>query len=579
MRPGRKTTLRTKTMRSLIVLAAMAAQFHESNGALAAGQAASDPVYWGRHDLAIPYRWTGNAGGSQVVLYYSADQGRTWPKAASALPHVRSFRFQAPGDGEYWFTTRSYDSLGRATPATPLAPEMRVIVDTVIPRIDSLRATLAIGVLTVDLTASDTAGLSNEATHLYAQVEGQAGWLPVPVVSASPSADKRLLQLTARWRSPATARRVSVRATIEDLAGNRAEATTISETPQNASIASRQIGNAPRSAVPSRSVAWGTSTGSNAPVDPFAAAERSSPLAPQFRTSQPLADPPFADPDRSLAASRRPASARRHAEPPSTPWPADRQTTRPLFAATKPASDAPFSSASFRALPSDPFGSNDARDSMRPSPTSPPGRLVNSTEFEFDYELDQTGRWGVAKVELWGTENNGRSWRRFAIDSDRQSPIHVSAPGEGEYGFRLVVESIGGLEATTPRPGDTPEATVGVDLTLPRVALTGARQGVGYFADQLIIEWSADDAHFGEKPIDLYYSNRATGPWIPVATNLANSGRHSWRLQRHLPRQMHLRIEARDEAGNVGSATTPEALAIDVATASGSLRGVRPSGG
>lgn len=205
-------------------------------------------------------------------------------------------------------------------------------------------------------------------------------------------------------------------------------------------------------------------------------------------------------------------------------------------------------------------------------------RLVNSTEFEFDYQLDETGRWGVAKVELWGTENGGRSWQRMAIDSDRQSPIHVSVPHEGEYGFRIVVESVGGLEPLTPRPGDAPEALVLVDLQRPRVMLQRVAQGEGYFADQLSIDWNVADEHLAANPIDLFYSNRATGPWMPIATNLPNNGRHSWRLQRHLPRSLFVRLEARDAAGNLGSAVTEQPINIDTPRASGSLQGVRAAG-
>lgn len=305
---------------------------------------------------------------------------------------------------------------------------------------------------------------------------------------------------------------------------------------------------------------WGrlASTGGGGAVDPFALAER---------TAAPALTQP--------APPRREAPA---AAPQSTPWPAENPRSAPLLPDSRRGADSPFQSSSPFSSASFIRSSDDSFDRPTSPRTNVPSRLVNNTEFEFDYELEKTGRWGVAKVELWGTDNGGRSWRRFAIDSDRQSPIHVTTPGEGEYGFRLLVESVGGLQAPTPRPGDEPEAIVGVDLKKPSVALRGARQGDGYFADQLIIEWRVDDAHLAERPIDLFYSNRETGPWIPIATNLPNSGRHSWRLQRHLPRRMHLRLEARDDAGNVAATTTPEPLEIDVPVASGSLQGVRPAG-
>lgn len=550
--------------------------------ACAAGAGAQMPaaIPWSSRDLEVPYRWTGSiAGATSVVLYYSADQGRSWKTAGQAAPHVRSFRFNAPNDGEYWFAIRTYDAANRPAPGGPLAAEMRVQIDTGGPKVDLLSADLVGNELRVDLRANDLAGVNAEAVRLYAQADGQPGWLPVPVVSSDPSPDGRSLHLTARWIAPPGASTIDVRATVEDLAGNRTERTASASRAATTPINLFAAKPTPRSpfqaaAQPAAQPSWGrlastggASTRNNGAIDPFALAERNP--AP-FPTTQapPQAAPLTASPYRG--APKRVVPRRETATAPlSTPWPAESRRSAPLVADSRPTQNTPFSSAS--------FGSNLGGTFDRPSAFADdiPRRLVNNTEFEFDYELEETGRWGVAKVELWGTDNGGQSWRRFAVDSDRQSPIHVTAPGEGEFGFRLVVESVGGLQAPTPRPGDAPEAVIGVDLQKPTVALRGARQGDGYFADQLIIEWRASDEHLADRPIDLFYSNRETGPWIPVATNLPNSGRHTWRLQRHLPRRMHLRLEARDQAGNTAATTTPEALEIEVPVASGSLQGVR----
>lgn len=543
--------------------------------AAAEQQVTSDLVYWARHELSIPYAWSGTGtNATEVVLYYSTDRGRSWKKAASAQPHVRAFRFHAPGDGEYWFAIRTYDALGRATPAEPLGkPEMRVLVDTASPRVERLEATLSGDLLAVDLAARDNVGIVAEAIRVYAQAAGQPGWTPVPLSTTQPteqlSGDGQSIRLTGQWRA-AGATQVSVRATIADQAGNRIEESATAQA--SAAPAANMALNGTASGNPSRP-SWEQqpkSSSSYGTVDPFAVAEAATP-APSASMAEPRS-----------SGSRRSVPSRQ--APSSTPWPSDTIRSLPLIAKNEPTGDrSPFSSASFRGAERDPFdkevgSSASTRGTSRPPtrlPSHLPSRLVNSTEFEFDYQLEDAGRWGVAKVELWGTDNNGRSWRRFAIDSDQQSPIHVSVPGEGEYGFRLVIESIGGLDAVTPRPGDMPEAIVGVDLQSPRVTLSDSRQGDGYFADQLVINWRVDDAHLSERPIDLYYSNRSSGPWIPIATSLANTGRHSWRLQRHLPRRVYLKIEAHDEAGNSAQAISPEPLVIDVPTASGSLQGVR----
>lgn len=552
--PGRPSIV-THAARRLVALVLLCAPALAQTPPMAA-----EPVFWSRHELLIPYRWGGAAKpGAEVVLYYSSDQGRSWRVAGSAAPHVQSFRFQAPGDGEHWFAIRTYDNAGVATPPGPLGPEMRVVVDTAAPTIERLDAQVTGGVLAIELAATDPGGFSTtKPAYLYAQPSGQPGWTPIPITSTQPSADGRSLRLVGQWRPPASASRVEVRATVEDRAGNRTERSAAAEAGQAIAALTPQA--------PSLGAGWpAAATASSSPsLDPFAAAERHY-TAPA-PASQP-AQPPFA-----VTAPQQPAS--------STPWPAESPKSRPLVAGAfdnpnRPSS--PFNAASFGRSPMDPF---DGRERERPSfDSATPSRMVNSSEFEFEYELDHTGRWGVAKVELWGTDNGGRSWRRFAVDADRESPIHVTTPGEGTYGFRLVVESIGGLEAPTPRPGDEPEAVVGVDLSKPQVLLGDVRQGVGYFADQLVIEWRAEDEHLADRPIDLFYSNRDTGPWIPIATNLPNNGRHSWRLQRHLPRRVFIRVEARDEAGNVAAVASPEALEIDVSVASGSLKGVRASGG
>jgi hypothetical protein len=206
--------------------------------------------------------------------------------------------------------------------------------------------------------------------------------------------------------------------------------------------------------------------------------------------------------------------------------------------------------------------------------TPPEGRIVNSSNFALDYDVSDVGQWGVAKVELWGTADGGQTWRSFAIDHDNLSPVNVTAPGEGLYGFRIAIEAVGGLAPQPPAPGERPELWIQIDTTQPQAQLLGARQGEGYFADHLEITWQASDANLADRPIGLYYSSRPNGPWSAAATSLENAGSYSWRLQRHVPSQIYLRIEARDCAGNVGVHQLEQPIALAVPQASGSLRDV-----
>ena len=112
----------------------------------------------------------------------------------------------------------------------------------------------------------------------------------------------------------------------------------------------------------------------------------------------------------------------------------------------------------------------------------PPGerlRMVNSTTFELDYDVELVGRSGIAKVELWMTRDGGRTWQSIGLDNDNRSPFRTTVDGEGVYGYRMTVQSGNGLGGRPPQSGDLPEVWIGVDLTRPSARLISAEAGSG----------------------------------------------------------------------------------------------------
>jgi hypothetical protein len=188
-----------------------------------------------------------------------------------------------------------------------------------------------------------------------------------------------------------------------------------------------------------------------------------------------------------------------------------------------------------------------------------------------EYNLEDTGRWGVSKVELWGTRDGGRSWRSFTRDDDHRSPLVVTVDEEGVYGFRIVVEGAGNVAAIPPSAGDAPELWVAVDLHRPVIELTAIERGEGNQSDHLILHWDATDDNLEPRPIALFYSSRSAGPWSAIATNLQNTGEYSWRVDRHVPARFYLRAEARDVAGNLAAFQTREPIEFSPHTPGGRI--------
>jgi len=210
-----------------------------------------------------------------------------------------------------------------------------------------------------------------------------------------------------------------------------------------------------------------------------------------------------------------------------------------------------------------------------------PGRkpqMVNSRRFELDYADESFGPSGVAKVELWATRDGGQTWGPFAVDDDGRSPMVVQVDQEGVYGFRIVPTSSTGVREHPPKAGDPPDVAVGVDLTQPTARILGVEPGTGPDSGRLVVRWQAADQMLADRPVSISVSENPSGPWTAIATGLENSGRYLWAVDGRAPGAIYVRLEVRDEAGNVAACETTESVAGDWARPSVRIRNVRPLG-
>lgn len=259
------------------------------------------------------------------------------------------------------------------------------------------------------------------------------------------------------------------------------------------------------------------------------------------------------------------------APPPAKPRPV--ASKKPPVAAERPSRQPPNGSVAIAINP--PIGEN-RETPEQPNDQRP--RMVNSRLFELEYDIDEVGPSGIGRVELWGTRDDGRTWRSFALDNDNRSPLLVSVAEEGIYGFRVTVSNGLGLGGKPPRPGDRPEVVIGVDLSKPTARLVSAKQGIDDETGNLIISWQADDRKLADRPVSIFYGEGRAGPWLPVAEGLKNTGRHAWPLDERTPARFYLRLMVRDEAGNVSVHETAEPVEIDRSRPTIRIRAVRPVG-
>src|SRR5262249_20097770 len=149
----------------------------------------------------------------------------------------------------------------------------------------------------------------------------------------------------------------------------------------------------------------------------------------------------------------------------------------------------------------------------------------------------------------------------------------VEVNHEAVYGFRIVVVGKNGLATSTPQPGDAADIWVGVDMTRPRAKLTGAIYGQGEAAGKRDISLPGEGVKLGSGRITLSISDRPDGRFAPIAQAIPNTGHFLWEYDPRSPRQIFLRLEARDDAGNIAIEQLTEPIKVEGLEPKAQIRG------
>ncbi len=495
----------------------------------------------------------------ELHLLVSEDLGYHWRPISKTYPDHPTFTFRSSHDGEFWFAVQTRRTDGKVSPApdATVEPNLRVVVDTFPPSLflepGERRGSLA----SVRWEAKDE-NLDLKTLVLEYQVEGVGVWRKVPI------ARPRLIG-GQRWDA-GTAEALKVRASVADKAGNVTEAAV--ELPDGTgtapdpgamdSPAENPVFVAPISDGPQPEITAGPGF---TPVNPDSSAgPGSSPRTGRSnRTIRPRPNEVA-----TRTQKRVPVDRNRDAETgTSVSSPVSEAPPTDLFAAA--GGVAPGGRTGTNPTESGP-GAEPAPASGQPANRAPGSTLlVPSPRFKLQYAVDDAGPGGPASVELWITQDGGRTWIRRGSDPDRTSPIDVDLGGEGTYGICLVARSASGLGDQPPAPGDPPQSWVEVDATGPQVQLYPPQVGTGVNAGKVAVAWRASDLHLSPRSVSLWWRpDQAGTSWQLISEGLENTGQFVWPVPATVVQKFHLKVEAADTVGHKGKAETTETGAIMV---------------
>lgn len=521
---------------------------------------------------------------SELLLFVSSDNGKTWQQADFATPRRESFEFVAERDGVYLFNVvTKYRNGTQDPPSLTAAPaKLQLLIDATRPVV-TIKSLERSGEDALILWEAQEQHPDVQSLRLQYQPKG-GQWIDIPIPPA--------LSGSHRFKVSDSGA-VLVRLSMKDAAGNvgsdEKHLAAAANEPFRASVE-------PNGSATTQAPAW-PPTQTHSTVSPPASQATlplHSPAAPSQTQALPM--PPVTNQPAGQASLTQTVATHTLPNPPPlghaainhAPLPG-RELSHPLPLATPtPASATPTSVPPPPPLPTHTathagIGANQPVAVSSPVGPLPPIQVVNTPRIALGYEVSKVGQSGLRSVDLWMTRDDGRTWERFATDPDKQSPIEADLPGEGVYGFRLVLESGVGLSRGAPLPNTPPEIRVELDRTPPTIVMEKPQPEPGR-TDTWRITWRAEDRNLASRPISLEYATQEDGPWLaltPEATHLPNSGYFAWMIPANFrPHHIYLRITARDTAGNVGEARWREPLLVDLSRPEGSITGLlRPSSG
>jgi hypothetical protein len=433
---------------------------------LRAASESPEAIYWQQQFLFVPYQMNtldpAASRFAEVHLLLSRTGIGDWTVLQSARPDVQGFSYNAPEDGHYWLAVRHQDAQGQPLGLAVPAPQLHIVVDTEKPSLQ-LAATRGLdGEVTVQYQASD-ANLQPSSLILEARTSPGL-WEKLNAVGDDGSTSSKLVG-KAQYSTATSGNLVEVRASVSDLAGHRTEA---------AATANPQ----------------GTSSTSVSPPPTNAA----YPFALPSVNKDPQQVVQTAPPQQRLAqdwpaTNQLPATNHSPSSAESGPSTTGAQAIRnPYLNASIPLSAPKLLQAEVQTHTSGgAMGTQSLPQGGQPLEAPQPSQwsstasstgdqlLVDSRTFDLEYDLQSVGPDGVAKVELWGMQEGGANWQSLAVDPDNRSPIRVTVPAAGEYGFRILVTGVNGASVAPPRSGDKPELVVRVNLQPPTARLRGVR--------------------------------------------------------------------------------------------------------
>ncbi len=156
----------------------------------------------------------------------------------------------------------------------------------------------------------------------------------------------------------------------------------------------------------------------------------------------------------------------------------------------------------------------------------------------------------IEHVQLYVSEDQGRSWKHTATVAPAARTFHFEASHDGWYWFTVRTVDKAGRSYPLSLEGVPPGLKVCVDTQRPVVSLKPLPSSDGTVG----VEWQVRDENLDLEKLQLEYRPPGTNEWVPLAVQRVADGRRTWSPATNAP--LEVRLQVKDLAGNLGEALT-----------------------
>lgn len=218
---------------------------------------------------------------------------------------------------------------------------------------------------------------------------------------------------------------------------------------------------------------------------------------------------------------------------------------------------------------------------------NPRGRVVSpdisaKQDVALDTDVSDAGPAGLAKAQLWVSQDDGTSWTEGPVISDPYKSVSWKAPADGRYRLYILAVDQAGNPSPTPRGKAEDQFVLTVDSTAPTVQLASAigiveanvpasNRTAFKAGTRVAAPFTIKDANLQSNSATIYLQTDPSKGWAVLAENQSTDTAYRFELPPIATKTARIKVTAKDVAGNIGEAIAGEIFQIDTSVDSGKI--------